>query len=98
MCIRRVESYDRVSQDDKIGTAAGVIDRVYCPGISAVEVSCGGRSKMPTGRETHHSDPIRRDIELFGSTAHQPDRPLCISQFDGVMVPRAEAVLEDESG
>jgi len=70
MGIRRVESYDRVSQGDKIGTAAGVIDLVCGPGISAVEVGCGGLSKMTARREAHHSDPIRRDIELFGPAAH----------------------------
>jgi hypothetical protein len=69
MGICRVESYDRVSQDDKIGTAAGVIDRVCGPEISAVKVGCGGRSKMTARREAHPSDPIRRDIELFGQAA-----------------------------
>lgn len=98
IAIGRFESYDRISQDDKIRSAAGVIDRVRCPRVPAVEVGCGGRSQMPACLKAHHSDPIQQDIEFFGPTAHQPDRPLRISQFDGVMVTRPQAVLEDESG
>ena len=53
---------------------------------------------MPACREAHHSNPIRRDVEFFCPAAHQPDCPLRISQFDGVMIARSQAVLEDESG
>jgi hypothetical protein len=51
MGIRCFESYNRVTQDDKIGPAAGTIDRVRRSGIPVIEVGCGGRGKMPTAEK-----------------------------------------------
>jgi hypothetical protein len=47
-------------------------------------------------RETHHSDSIWGDFEFLGPATHQADRPLRISQLDGVVIARSQTVLEDE--
>ena len=63
-----------------------------------VEMGPGGRRKVSAGREAHHADAIGGYAELLGARAHQANRPLRIAELDGVVIPWAQPVLEDEGG
>src|SRR5262249_18761725 len=59
-----------ITEDGKIGPAAGAIDGIRRIRITGIEMGGNGGRKMAAGGESHDSDAIGRDVPLGGAGAY----------------------------
>ena len=96
MGVGQVHGDHGVGQNKKVGARTGALNRVGGSGVAGVEVRSGGGGKVTSGREAHDPDPVRRNSELGGAGADGSDGPLRILERGGMVVARAEPVLQHE--
>ena len=98
VCMRICESNHRVSEHGEIRAAGNAVDGIGCFGVTGIEMSGGGGSEVAAGGESHDADAVGQHAIGGGFGAHGADGALRVAQFDGVMIARAEAILEHKSG
>ncbi len=59
-----------------------------------IEMCARARGQMPSGGEPHDTDAVRLYVILGGLGADRANGALRISQFDGMVVPRPQTVLQ----
>src|SRR5207302_1987112 len=79
------------------GSAALAIDGIGGVGLAGVEVRGGGRGEVTSRGEAEDRDALGVKLPLIRPGPYRPDGPLRIAEHDRMVIPRAEAVLEDDA-
>src|SRR6202795_1565847 len=68
----------RISQDEKIGTAADTLDGIGRRALTLVPTHSRARPQVPACREAHHSDAASVEMPLLSPCADYPESALSI--------------------
>ena len=96
MHVRGSEGDHRVTENHEVRTRTDAIDRVGRTGVAGIEMSACSRRQMSTRGKSPDPDFLRSDPILRGMIARITNRTLRVAQFDGMVIPRTQAILEDE--
>jgi len=86
----------RVGEHHKIGTTAGVFNRIARVWIAIVEMRACRRGEVSAGGKSHDADAAWIDRVFVGVGADVANGALGIEQRDRVVILRAIAIGEDE--
>jgi hypothetical protein len=89
---------DGIGEDDEVGAAIFAVDGIGVGCVAGVEVGGERGGKVASGGEAHEAELRGIDVEFPGAAADEADGALRVAEFDGMVVTRAEAILQDECG
>src|SRR5258706_6173964 len=86
MCELAVERDNGIAEDGEIGSRA------------VIEMRGSGGGEVAAGGETHDADTVGCDVDACGAFADHANRLLRVIEHGGMVVARAESILEHERG
>ncbi len=69
---------------------------IGCVGIAGIEVRRGGRCQMPSGGKSPDADAVGLDAQSRRAGSNGADGALCVIDHRGVVILRAQPVLQHE--